>query len=223
MRVWTRRGESFYKATNGIKRHLAVDTLGFPCFTHCTKANVSDDAGLLEMLTLNIDYFQSKPHDEVRDFFQSTSELGAEKFGVSPATIERDAQYKRAVDAICCLQRSTERLRPELVEASRRSQRNALASLGGVQLRTLLLSGEISLKKAELIALGKQVHLCPKAVEFKLGIALDLLENPNQENFPLDSTFGANDSPTTEEPTASDSDLALAHHLKLSGRRTGRN
>jgi hypothetical protein len=154
---------------------------------------------------------------------KSTSELGAEKFGVSPATIERDAQYKRAVDAICCLQRSTERLRPELVEASRRSQRNALASLGGVQLRTLLLSGEISLKKAELIALGKQVHLCPKAVEFKLGIALDLLENPNQENFPLDSTFGANDSPTTEEPTASDSDLALAHHLKLSGRRTGRN
>ena len=61
MRVWTRRGESFYKATNGIKRHLAVDTLGFPFFTHCTKANVSDDAGLLEMLTLNIDYFQSKP------------------------------------------------------------------------------------------------------------------------------------------------------------------
>jgi Transposase DDE domain len=46
---------------NGIKRHLAVDTLGFPFFTHCTKANVSDDAGLIEMLTLNIDYFKSKP------------------------------------------------------------------------------------------------------------------------------------------------------------------
>ncbi len=60
MRAWTRRGESFYKATNRIKRYLAVDTLGFPFFTHCTKANVSDDAGLLEMLTLNIDYFQSK-------------------------------------------------------------------------------------------------------------------------------------------------------------------
>ena len=49
------------KATNGIKRHLAVDTLGFPFFTHCTKANVSDDVGLIEMLTLNIDYFKSKP------------------------------------------------------------------------------------------------------------------------------------------------------------------
>ena len=48
-------------STNGIKRHLAVDTLGFPFFTHCTKANVSDDMGLIEMLTLNIDYFQSKP------------------------------------------------------------------------------------------------------------------------------------------------------------------
>ncbi|MEH2268048.1 MAG: hypothetical protein V7K68_06385 [Nostoc sp.] len=29
--------------------------------THCTKANVSDDVGLLEMLTQNIDYFKSKP------------------------------------------------------------------------------------------------------------------------------------------------------------------
>jgi hypothetical protein len=61
MQVWSRKDESFYKATNGIKRHLAVDTLGFPVFTHCTKANVSDDVGLLEMLILNIDYFQSKP------------------------------------------------------------------------------------------------------------------------------------------------------------------
>lgn len=55
------KGFCFYKATNGIKRHLAVDTLGFPFFTHCTRANVSDDAGLLEMLILNIDYFKSKP------------------------------------------------------------------------------------------------------------------------------------------------------------------
>ncbi len=55
------RGFCFYKATNGIKRHLAVDTLGFPFFTHCTKANVSDDVGLIEMLTLNMDYFKSKP------------------------------------------------------------------------------------------------------------------------------------------------------------------
>jgi transposase len=55
------KGFCFYKATNGIKRHLAVDTLGFPFFTHCTRANVSDDAGLIELLTLNIDYFKSKP------------------------------------------------------------------------------------------------------------------------------------------------------------------
>lgn len=55
------KGFCFYKATNGIKRHLAVDTLGFPFFTLCTTANVSDDAGLIEMLRLNIQYFKSKP------------------------------------------------------------------------------------------------------------------------------------------------------------------
>ncbi len=55
------KGFCFYKATNGIKRHLAVDTLGFPFFTHCTSANLSDDAGLIEMLTYNIDYFRAKP------------------------------------------------------------------------------------------------------------------------------------------------------------------
>ena len=55
------KGFCFYKSTNGIKRHLAVDTLGFPFFTHCTPANVSDDAGLIEMLTQNMDYFRSKP------------------------------------------------------------------------------------------------------------------------------------------------------------------
>lgn len=55
------KGFCFYKATNGIKRHLAVDTLGFPFFTHCTAANLSDDAGLLEMLIENIDYFRLKP------------------------------------------------------------------------------------------------------------------------------------------------------------------
>ena len=57
------KGFCFYKATNGIKRHLAVDSLGFPFFTHCTKANVSDDQGLIEMLSDNIDYFKSKPAD----------------------------------------------------------------------------------------------------------------------------------------------------------------
>lgn len=55
------KGYCFYKATNGIKRHLAIDTLGFPFFTHCTPANVSDDWGLVEMLSDNIDYFRSKP------------------------------------------------------------------------------------------------------------------------------------------------------------------
>ena len=57
----TSKGFCQYKSTNGIKRHIAVDTLGFPFFTHCTKANLSDDAGLIEMLTKNIDYFHSKP------------------------------------------------------------------------------------------------------------------------------------------------------------------
>jgi len=55
------RGFCSYKNTNGIKRHLAVDTLGLPFFTHCTPANISDDQGLIEMLTVNIDYFKSKP------------------------------------------------------------------------------------------------------------------------------------------------------------------
>jgi hypothetical protein len=55
------KGFCFYKATNGIKRHLAVDILGFPFFTYCTKASVSDDQGLIEMLSINIDYFKSKP------------------------------------------------------------------------------------------------------------------------------------------------------------------
>jgi transposase len=54
-------GFCFYKNTNGIKRHLAVDTLGLPFFTHCTPANISDEQGLIEMLTVNIDYFKSKP------------------------------------------------------------------------------------------------------------------------------------------------------------------
>ena len=55
------KGFCFYKCTNGIKRHLAVDILGFPFFVHCTKASVSDDQGLIEMLSINIDYFKSKP------------------------------------------------------------------------------------------------------------------------------------------------------------------
>jgi transposase len=55
------KGFCHYKCTNGIKRHLAVDTLGLPFFTHCTKANVSDDQGLIELLSDNLDYFRAKP------------------------------------------------------------------------------------------------------------------------------------------------------------------
>ncbi len=55
------KGFCFYKATNGIKRHLVVDTLGFPFFTPCTKASVSDVQGLMEMLSANIDCFNCKP------------------------------------------------------------------------------------------------------------------------------------------------------------------
>jgi transposase len=57
----TSNGFCFYKATNGIKRHLAVDSLGLPFFTHCTRAHVSDDQGLIEMLSHNMDYFRQKP------------------------------------------------------------------------------------------------------------------------------------------------------------------
>ena len=55
------KGYCFDKSTNGIKRHLAVENLGFPFDTHCTKAHVSDDVTLIEMLTKNMDYFKSKP------------------------------------------------------------------------------------------------------------------------------------------------------------------
>jgi transposase len=40
-----------------------VDSYGFPFFLHCTKASVSDDQGLLEMLINNLDYFRAKPAD----------------------------------------------------------------------------------------------------------------------------------------------------------------
>ncbi|MBD1852951.1 transposase [Cyanobacteria bacterium FACHB-502] len=55
------KGFCHYKCTNGIKRYLVIDTLGFPFFTHCTKANVSDDQGLIELLNRNLDYFRAKP------------------------------------------------------------------------------------------------------------------------------------------------------------------
>lgn len=57
------KGYCFYKSTNGIKRHLAVDTLGLPFFTHCTKANVADDIGLVEMFKKNLKYFAQRTVD----------------------------------------------------------------------------------------------------------------------------------------------------------------
>ena len=55
------KGFCHYKATNGIKRHLAVDSLGFPFFTHCSKASDTDNQGLIDMLSTHIKYFRSKP------------------------------------------------------------------------------------------------------------------------------------------------------------------
>jgi len=55
------KGFCSYKFTNGIKRHLCTDTLGNILFVHCTPANITDDKGLIEMLTNNIDYFKPKP------------------------------------------------------------------------------------------------------------------------------------------------------------------
>ncbi len=55
------KGYCFYKATNGIKRHLAVDSLGFPFFLYCSKASLSDDQGLIAMFIENINFFKSKP------------------------------------------------------------------------------------------------------------------------------------------------------------------
>ncbi len=55
------KGFCHYKCTNGIKRHLAVDILGLPFFTHCTKASVKGDQGLVELLLHNLDYFRAQP------------------------------------------------------------------------------------------------------------------------------------------------------------------
>ena len=55
------KGFCHYEVTNGIKRHLAVDSLGFPFFTHCSKASDTDNQGLIDMLCHNMQYFRSKP------------------------------------------------------------------------------------------------------------------------------------------------------------------
>lgn len=55
------RGYCWYKATNGIKRHLLVDVLGNPYFVACTKASLGDDDGLLLMIRENKHYFLDLP------------------------------------------------------------------------------------------------------------------------------------------------------------------
>jgi transposase len=51
------KGFCHYKATNGIKRHIAVDTIGLPALIKVTPANKTDDDGLIEMIRENQDYF----------------------------------------------------------------------------------------------------------------------------------------------------------------------
>ena len=59
------KGFCWYKSTNGIKRHLLVDVLGNPYFVHCTRANVSDDDGLLEIIRKNDQYFLELPDGHI--------------------------------------------------------------------------------------------------------------------------------------------------------------
>ena len=73
------KGFCHYKCVNGIKRQLAVDTLGLPFFTHCTKANVSDDQGLIEMLSHNLDYFRAKPVNPREDYHSARQRLSPRK------------------------------------------------------------------------------------------------------------------------------------------------
>ena len=58
------KGYCWYKTTNGIKRHLLVDVLGNPYFVGCTKASVSDDDGLLELIRENKPYFLDLPAEQ---------------------------------------------------------------------------------------------------------------------------------------------------------------
>lgn len=59
------KGYCWYKATNGIKRHVLVDVLGNPYLVHCTPADVSDDEGLLNLLRANKAYFLNLPAGHV--------------------------------------------------------------------------------------------------------------------------------------------------------------
>lgn len=59
------KGYCWYKATNGIKRHLLVDVLGNPYMVLCTKASVSDDNGLLMIIEENKEYFLHLPEEHI--------------------------------------------------------------------------------------------------------------------------------------------------------------
>jgi len=59
------KGYCHYKCTNGIKRHLLVDVLGNAYFVHCTRANVSDDEGLIQIIRENKEYFLDLPPEHV--------------------------------------------------------------------------------------------------------------------------------------------------------------
>ncbi len=61
MQARIQRGFVFTKLQMGLKDIWQWIPHRFPFFTHCTKASVSDDVGLIEMLSDNIDYFKSKP------------------------------------------------------------------------------------------------------------------------------------------------------------------
>jgi Transposase DDE domain len=59
------KGYCHYKSTNGIKRHLLVDVLGNPYFVKCTAANIGDDAGLLDIIKENKEYFLNLPEGHI--------------------------------------------------------------------------------------------------------------------------------------------------------------
>ena len=61
MQVWSPKAFASTKQQMALNGICCFDTLGFPFFTHCTSANLSDDSGLVEMLTHNINYFRLKP------------------------------------------------------------------------------------------------------------------------------------------------------------------
>lgn len=58
------KGFCSYKWTKTIKRHLLVDVLDNPCFVHCTRANLSGDVDLLEIIKENKQYFLDLPVGE---------------------------------------------------------------------------------------------------------------------------------------------------------------